>query len=155
MNRFRNCVLMAAGFAVLALVVGVFSAGPAIAQAVRAALVLNVDDPGRIPYDVRGFCSITHASDSDCPAGPKVPAGKRLVITHVSGVVRGSLPGGTPIIASIMNSVSFDYLPVTYQGSALGFNYFQFGQPVLVVYDAGSTPTVALSLSTAPDPSAT
>ncbi len=52
MNRFKNYVLMAAGFAVLVMTVGVFSAGPAIAQAVRAALVSNVDEPGRIPYSV-------------------------------------------------------------------------------------------------------
>ena len=87
MKRFRNYVLMAAGFVVLVIVVGAFSAGPVIAQAIRAALVSNVDDPGRIPYEVRGLCN--HLSTTSfCSASQPVPAGKRLVSTHVAGFVR-------------------------------------------------------------------
>jgi hypothetical protein len=90
MNRFRNYVLMAAGFAVLVLVVGVFSAGPAIAQAVRAALVSNVDEPGRIPYHIpialSGDCMLGCIGVAS-PKQGRVPAGKRLVITNVTGQV--------------------------------------------------------------------
>src|ERR1035441_147578 len=76
MNRLRNYVLMAAGLAVLVMVVGVFSAGPAIAQAVRAALVSNVDDPGRIPYQILGSCFFS--GTTECHSNlPQVPARMR------------------------------------------------------------------------------
>ena len=42
MNKFKNYLLMAAGFAVLAAVVSAITAGPAIAQAVKTALVHDV-----------------------------------------------------------------------------------------------------------------
>ena len=51
-SRPEDLGLMAGGFALVGVVVGAFTAGPAIAQAVRAALVSNVDDPGRVPYQV-------------------------------------------------------------------------------------------------------
>ena len=87
MNRFRNYVLTAAGFAVLATVVGVFSAGPAIAQLAKAALVKNVDEKGRVPWQLT-------LTTNSCPfpgcfiTFPAVPAGKRLVIEYGSGLVQ-------------------------------------------------------------------
>ncbi len=48
MNRWKNYVWMAAGVAALT-VVGAFTAKPLLAQ-IKAALVQNVDEPGRIPY---------------------------------------------------------------------------------------------------------
>ncbi|MBZ5618863.1 MAG: hypothetical protein LAQ69_09100 [Acidobacteriia bacterium] len=77
MNRFRHYVLMAVGFAVLVMVVGIFSAGPAIAQAVRAALVQNRDEPARQPFKLQvtgGFSGEQW----------KVPAQKRYVIEQYS-----------------------------------------------------------------------
>lgn len=83
--------------ALLALaVVGALSAPMAHAQP-RAALVQSVDEPGRNPYQetisnttcrTTTVCSFTFAT---------VPAGKRLVVTHISGYVDtagGSLPNG-------------------------------------------------------------
>ncbi len=129
MTRFRNRVLMAAGISVLVLVVGVFSAGPAIAQAVRAALVSNVDDPGRIPYQLAGSCNFTSGV---CDVHlPKVPDGKRLVLTHVSGEVDENLPAGTLINVRVLGR-SIIHLPVTYIGNYLGLNSFVFDQQVLL-----------------------
>jgi hypothetical protein len=71
MNRFKNYVLTAAGFAVLVMTLGVFTAGHAIAQAVRAALVQNRDEPGRQPFTLTSF-----PNDGSW----QVPAGKRYVI---------------------------------------------------------------------------
>jgi hypothetical protein len=46
----------------------------------------NVDDPGRIPYQSINFINCT---GQDCNfAFPPVPAGHRLVVTHVSGDVQ-------------------------------------------------------------------
>jgi hypothetical protein len=100
MSRFRDYVLMAAGFAMLVMTVGAFTAGHAIAQAVRAALVSNVDEPGRVPYQFgRDFL--------DCNPGnclvqfPPVPPGKRLVITNISGDIATSVAVGTLVLPSV------------------------------------------------------
>ena len=146
MNRFRNYVLMAAGFAVLVMVVGVFSAGPAIAQAVRAALVSNVDDPGP-PYQITSNCyfngsNICHASL------PSVLAGKRLVITQVSGHIKEDLPGGT-LLKPMLSAGFSDYdavrsveFLVAFQGNDAGLNYFLFNQAVTIFVDPGQRPKI-------------
>jgi hypothetical protein len=70
---------------------------PLLAQ-IRAALTQNIDEPGRNPYQESFFAYMTN-----CAAASKfcnftfstVPAGKRLVITHVSAYVdvqNGMLP---------------------------------------------------------------
>jgi hypothetical protein len=146
MNRFKNYVLMAAGFAVLAMVVGVFSVGPAIAQAVRAALVSNVDDPGRIPYHSSQLCGFS--GSRFCVANfPVVPAGKRLVITHVSGfVVEAGLPGGSLIRPQIDDT----YILVTFTGDEGGSSNFVFEQSALLFYDTGLSPHALITVSPIP-----
>jgi hypothetical protein len=150
MNRLKNCVLMAAGFAVLLITVGVSTAGHAIAQAVRAALVSNVDDPGRIPYASQARCAFSTGSTSCSIVFPPVPAGKRLVLTHVSGLITENLPGGTLILPRVFGGNS-TYLLVTYQGGGAVYNYFVIDQQVLKFYDAGQTPAVGLELGAAPN----
>ena len=61
MNRFKNYAMMAAGFTVLAAVIAGITAGPAIAAAVKAALIKNVDERGRSPHSVGVKC---YASNS-------------------------------------------------------------------------------------------
>jgi hypothetical protein len=140
MNRLKNYVLMAAGFAVLMITVGVFTAGHAIAQAVRAALVSNVDEPGRIPYVANSSCDFQSGDHDDCAASfPSVPAGKRLVITHVSGLLREGLPGGTLISTQIISPRGNVFLPVTYIGNAFGINNFVVDQPEHIICDAGAS----------------
>ncbi|MBZ5618860.1 MAG: hypothetical protein LAQ69_09085 [Acidobacteriia bacterium] len=149
MNRFRNYVLMAAGFAVLAMVVGVFSVGPAIAQAVRAALVSNVDDPGRIPYQSQRICTFSGLS---CLASfPVVLPGKRLVITHVSGQIAEDLPDGTLILAVLnLGNGGSIFMPVTFTGNSAGLNYFVFDQSTLLSYDTGQFPRPSVILGRNP-----
>jgi hypothetical protein len=150
MNRLRNYVLMAAGLAVLVMVVGVFSAGLAIAQAVRAALVSNVDDPGRIPYQVNKVC-IPSGVDSICIADlPQVLPGKRLVITHVSGELVENLPGGTLIEVTVVSRRGSVYLPVTFMGSSY-HNVFVFDQPELIFCDGGDNLNLRLEMGANPD----
>ena len=81
-------------------IVGVIGATPAVAQ-IRAALVQNVDEPGRNPYQETQFticggpqnCNFTFAL---------VPSGKRLVLTHVSGFV--DVRGGTIPNSNVQSS---------------------------------------------------
>jgi hypothetical protein len=82
----KNKLLTFAGALALLATLGHFYAKPLLAQ-VRAALVQNVDDPGRIPY--QGVRACFFQSNNFCTVNfPPVPAGKRLVITHVSGFLR-------------------------------------------------------------------
>jgi hypothetical protein len=143
---------MAASFALVAMVVGVFAAGPAIAQAVRAALVSNVDDPGRIPYSHQANCT-WNGSDVCIVDPPPVGAGKRLVITHVSGYVNENLPGGTFILVRVFGgrtSGSAAHLVPTYVGAKDGFNTFVFDQPELLFVDAGQSTTISVNLGAVP-----
>jgi hypothetical protein len=78
----KNRLLALAGALLLLLTLGRFFAKPLLAQ-VRAALVQNVDEPGRNPYQETrvatcglNICDLTFAT---------VPQGKRLVLTNVSG----------------------------------------------------------------------
>jgi hypothetical protein len=83
MNKFKDYVLAAAGIAALVAVVSAIIAGPAIAQAVRAALIKNVDERGRTPFTTTISCP---TSLSCAAAGfDVVPNGKRFVVTHANG----------------------------------------------------------------------
>lgn len=114
MSRFRNYVVIGAGFALVATVIGAFSAAPVVAQVIRAALVKNVDEPGRVPYQ-------SWSDSLQCGAGgcalsgfPAVPAGKRLVITYVNGVFLGPAPVSTfhaDLVSSIGVTGGVAFLP--------------------------------------------
>jgi hypothetical protein len=141
MKRLKNYILMAAGFAVLVTVVGVFAAGPAIAQAVRAALVSNVDEPGRIPFRAEmtfdGDCRFGCAGHLQ--GGLQVPHGKRLVITNVTGEVRSSVSGKM----QVGNGLGSATIPTIFLGQ-MSPNFYSYGfdQQVLLFYDAGETPSL-------------
>ncbi len=80
MNRFKNYLWMAAGFTVLALAISAFTPGSALAQIVKAALVKNVDEPGRVPYQSENSCSDPFTCAIEFSI---VPANKRLVAQYV------------------------------------------------------------------------
>ena len=59
MNRFKNQLLMAAGFAILAGLISGITAAPAIAAAIKAALVKNVPaGPTEIDADLRTYMEL-------------------------------------------------------------------------------------------------
>ncbi len=72
----------------------VLFAQPVLAQT-RAALVQSIDEPGRNPYQELQ-ASITCRGRKECSLQfAPIPAGKRLVLTHINGyvdVTNGSLP---------------------------------------------------------------
>lgn len=80
---------------------------PALTQAqTRAALVKNVDEPGRAPYQsVIEFNAGTGCIGTQCNivSFAPVPAGKRLVVDHVSALV-GVISGGQPTVTAFSNS---------------------------------------------------
>ena len=86
MERFKNYVWMAAGFVILAAAISAFVPNSALAQIVKAALVKNVDEPGRNFLTIEFDNTTGHTNYT-------VPAGKILVIEQVmtnSGSAVGS-----------------------------------------------------------------
>jgi hypothetical protein len=82
MNRLKRLIWFAAGFAAVSLAFTLGTETRAIAQAVRAALVRNQDEPGRNPYFESRDVNCTAQG---CVAGfSAVPAGQRLVLTFIS-----------------------------------------------------------------------
>ena len=85
----KNKLLNFAGALAALAILGHFYAKPLLAQ-VRAALVKNVDEHGRVPYQQSTGCS---PSPSNCEAlFPAVPSNRRLVIEYVSALVISPVP---------------------------------------------------------------
>ena len=123
---------------------GAWTALPAAAQT-RAALVQSVDEPARNPYQERIF-GITCSGMTACSFNfAAVPAGKRLVITHISGFVdtaTGVPPQGEleSNLRGATNSAHVYFTGVRgLTGGALGTRYY-FNQEVLAYFGAGETP---------------
>jgi hypothetical protein len=130
MERLKRFVWIAAGFAAVALLLTLGTETRAIAQAVRAALVRNQDEPGRNPYSQTVGCFSSGCSVTF----PPVPAGQRLVVTFFNGALfaeegLGLFLGG--------HGQDFRILPTTLSSFADVAN-----SPVVVYYEAGETPTV-------------
>ena len=88
MRKWRRFVGLAITVIVVGATISLIGQGRAIAQAVRAALVQNVDEPGRNAYSESASCFSFGCLAIFSP----VPAGKRLVVTFINGQVgSGSL----------------------------------------------------------------
>lgn len=100
--------------------------------------VVNVDDPGQIPYQssLPGVCV-----DFRCEGlFPAVPSGHRLVIQHFSGSVSTTLnsAGDLKLVDAFLEdpaSTIVSIFPVAISNGGGAFD-----QPVLVYYDAGKQP---------------
>jgi hypothetical protein len=83
-NGIRHTFTDSGAFDLLA-VLGKFYAIPAVAQALRTAVVKNIDEPGRNKYQATVQCAEAIFGHYDtCQAyGTPVPAGSRLVVQNV------------------------------------------------------------------------
>lgn len=124
---------------------------PTTSQAQRPVLTKNVDERGLVPYmsSVQSFCLV----DGDCVISTfkPVPAGFRLVITHVSCYyVVITAVGHLPNYAYVGSSSGDDvvYIPITiapinsFQGGAVGSTPLTFyvepgAKPVLTLANTG------------------
>ena len=92
MTKVVRHLLTALAFGVLMATLSIWTAPRLIAQ-IRAALVKNVDELGRVPYDsgLVGFnfngCSQNCTKDVTGSASVNtiVPSGKRLIVNHIRG----------------------------------------------------------------------
>ena len=156
MNR-RNLLYITAGMAVLASI-GSFTAKPLWAQ-IKAALVENIDEPGRNPFHAnRSFTSNLPSPGLECVNNNctitygAVPSGKRLVITNVTGSLFVDTPGSV-VSVSLYDSNSNDALastliPASPAGTVYSSNIIGVNAAVLAYFDAGNEPTVVVSTTT-------
>jgi hypothetical protein len=110
--------------------------GSALAQ--KAALVQNIDDDARVPYQVFQFGANCN-SPGDCAiVFPAVPAGRRVVIEHLSCFVSlqsGSLTAPITVGSQYSNARNFAI------ASATGPSYVA-NSSVLLYVEAGDQPRV-------------
>ena len=106
----------------------------------RAAIVKNVDEPGRAPYTQNAFanCGTVGLCDITFPA---VPAGRRLVITNVSANI-GSIVGVNG--AFLLSGSNYFSLP-THTGASN--SVIAVNESVLQFYDAGTTPVFRVAFA--------
>jgi hypothetical protein len=143
----KNRLVTLAGALALLAVLGKYYAAPAIAQVVRAAVVKNVDEKGRIPYIVAGFssCSPFGTTGAECSFAA-VPANKRLVIEYINAGLSHA-PGSAPDVAFRFNGAggtlhqfslpTFPRVPGISGTSAQVLIYLDAGQVPRLVSDAG------------------
>ncbi|HLK19530.1 MAG TPA: hypothetical protein VKT81_11250 [Bryobacteraceae bacterium] len=129
MPRWKRFTRIGLAIAALAAVITLVTERQALAQAVRAALVRNQDEPGRNPYSQFAECLGTECSLTF----PPVPAGQRLVVTFVS-IVAGDANGGPLAFTGHGQDVRF----FTTQNASVSI----YNGPTVAYYEAGETPTL-------------
>jgi hypothetical protein len=138
----KNRLATLAGALALMAVLGKFYAVPAIAQ-IRAALVKNVDEKGRAPYQQSGFVQCT-AGNSFCDLSTAaVPANKRLIVEHVTANVFA--PSGVNGVFLIVGGNTTSSLLARSNGTA---SLMAVNETVLMFYEAGASPLFRLVPST-------
>jgi hypothetical protein len=140
-----------AALLVFAVVIVGLTSPEAVAQ-LRAALVKNVDEPGRSPYDALASGPASCNADICHFFFPVVPANKRLVVTNVSGLTFRQ-PGVIALVSSVVtctncaNNRAFLATP-TAPVTVSGADAWTFNQTVNVTYEPGTVPTVKVSFNT-------
>ena len=129
----KNRLLTLTAGLVLLAVAGKFVAVPAIAQAVRAALVRDVDNPARnaVQFELYGYYG---SSDYI------VPAGKTLVIEDVAFYTPYSSAGTFGIVTTVNGSEVVHYFsPVGYSNSGISTGGSWFGGRTTRLYASAGT----------------
>ena len=137
----KHKLLTFAGALALLAVLGHFYAVPLMAQ-IRAALIKNIDEKGRNPYQQSGATDCTGLGLCDL-AFPAVPAGKRLVVEHVSG-------NFNPNPGAAMNAIFLEgaggFAVFSFPGSSMATpQLVAVNQPVLAYFESGQTPFIRVA----------
>ena len=141
MNRLKYCHYAAIGVSAL-LLTGVFTAKPLLAQ-IKAALVQNIDEPGRNPYQESQFTVCSGPQNCNFQFAT-IPAGKRLVLTHLNGWVdvRGAtLPNSSVSSSFGGNSFASVFFPGTRGTVGGGSTRIIYNTDVLAYFGPGETPS--------------
>lgn len=123
----------------------------------RAALVRNVDEPGRVPYSESkiGTCNAVNCFFNFTV----VPAGKRLVIEHINGEARSTSTSAVFSDATMLTSNTLNpsigvtttvrMLFLAAAGSSNIYNGWYFDAVTKAYVDAGSYAQITMHQSTA------
>jgi hypothetical protein len=93
-SKLKNTLMLVGAVGALGLVSSVLTSKPAVAQGGGPTVTIgnplplpvrNVDEVKRVPFQLDLECT---GNFGGCPAGYSVPAGKRLVVEHISARVR-------------------------------------------------------------------
>jgi hypothetical protein len=144
----RSKLLTLAGGLTLLSVLGKFYAVPAIAQAVHAALVQYRDSPPRQPFTVRSTITPSLIEKITPITFPTVPAGKRLIVTSVTGTVNIVLPSAEMCVMAMTTSnghESYQALTLTSDFAAQGVNTYSGTTALHLPLDPGDTGTVGFT----------
>ncbi len=143
-------------------ILGTFTAKPVLAQ-VRAALVKNVDEPGRTPWETRsqflpnaggcyGSSDCYNYSDGSTFAVfdlRPVPAGKRWVVQSISGGLVGGNGRTTNIELGVNRGfLVFDGIKWIFGGpyyAGANFNSAVFSANTFVTFGPGETPFIRVT----------
>jgi hypothetical protein len=128
----KTKLLTSAASLALIAVLGHSYAPPLLAQ-VRAALIKNIDEKGRTPYQADSSCIPTLPQIACAALFPVVPAGRRLVIEYVNAefhLAEGFQPAAS---LSIVNTTAAYTLPSFFRFN----NDYGVSSPVLVYVEAG------------------
>jgi len=137
----KNRLFTLAAALTLAAVVGGFYAAPVLAQAVKAALVKNVDERGRVPYQSAAACSASGGPAISCDILlTKVPVGTRLVLEHISS--NNQLPPGATFYT--FSTTHGTMLPPKLFASFPGSTIWTGNDDLLEYFEAGETPKVSV-----------
>ena len=159
----RRFLLPFAGVAAVLLIITVVS--PRAVQALTAALVKNVDEPGRTPWETRsqflpnagGCYSPTDCYNYSDGTGNAVfdlrpvPAGKRWVVQSVSGGMVGGYGRNTNItLTNSRGGIIFDGMKWVFAGPFMqgtDFSAGLFSEKMFATFGPGETPTVRVTAS--------
>jgi hypothetical protein len=138
----------AVGALALLAVLGKFYAVPAIAGAVQAALVQYRDSPPRQSFTVASTFIPSLIEKVKPVTFPPVPAGKRMIVTSVTGTVTVALPSTETCVMLIETSnghESRQVLQLTSSFPVQGLNVYSGRTSLNLALDPGDTGTVAFS----------
>jgi hypothetical protein len=162
LKKALGVLAVMAGILAAAGVVSSMIAEDAIAQ-IRAALVKNVDAPGRAPYQ-QMVPFAPGSFGASCPGAfpwtacvvsfPPVPAGKRLVVEHVTMMFHGF----QPTFFTVGNQSTSDDFPDPFTGSHVAVMKPDFAsggntnagprwfidRPIRVYFEPGDTPKLTV-----------
>jgi hypothetical protein len=131
-------------FALACIVLALTTFSPVLVSAqTRAALVKNVDEPGLVPFSqsftiTQNECCCTNCCFLNTAA---VPAGKRLVITNISGnLPLAAVANFGPVNLSV-GSTRVATLPVAFRMQWNGGDYpaYEFNEKIDAYVEAGNT----------------
>jgi len=131
---------------VVAALVGAMAPAVATAQT-RAALVRSVDEPARVPYFHSAAPSCPFLNSCSTP-GPTVPAGKRLRVTKVQGVLPFQANSVFVVLYKNNNSTPMVMFQADFFNAAYYGNTASFAKDVEIYFEAGETPILEVGNST-------